>query len=454
MSKFKCVRAVLFDMDGLLLDTENLYTRGTQQVLSEFGKEYTWEFKAKLMGKRSDEVSRMMVDHYELPISPEEWVNRSQAIYRELFPSVSVLPGVTKLVHHLAKQNIPIAVATSSLSSAFDLKTKNHSGLFSLFDVIVKGDDPDVKRAKPEPDIFLVAAGKLDSVERADCLVVEDAPLGVEAGKSADMQVLMVPDARLDAKHTEKATHVVSSLRSFSPEIFGLPPYDYKPVTHVIFDMDGLLLNTMQIYAAGSLKLLEQHGKQRDKEFSMKVRGRRAPEAAQMSVDHYQLPYTADHYLKLLNKEWATMFPDCDILPGVDKLVRHLHANNVKMAVATSCARDIFQLKTSKKHEQFFSLFDHIVTGCDPEVVRGKPDPQIFEVARSRFSDSPEPGACLVFEDAPLGVEAGLGAGMQVVMVPAADVGKQHLVKATQAIPTMEEFQPEDFGLPKFLAMS
>ena len=80
-------------MDGLLLDTENLYTEGTQSILSEFGHIYDWEFKAQLMGKRTDEVARMIVDHYHLPLTPDEWVKRSSQIYQELFPHVKSLKG-------------------------------------------------------------------------------------------------------------------------------------------------------------------------------------------------------------------------------------------------------------------------------------------------------------------------------------------------------------------------
>ena len=162
--------------------------QGTQRVLSEFGHTYDWSFKAKLMGKRSGEVARMVVDHYQLPLQPEEWVARTTAIYEQLFPSVAALPGVPRLVHHLAKSGVRTAVATSSSRAAFALKTTNHSGLFSLFDAVVVGDDARVARAKPSPDIFLVAAGEV-AAEAQDCLVMEDAPLGVAAGRAAGMQV-------------------------------------------------------------------------------------------------------------------------------------------------------------------------------------------------------------------------------------------------------------------------
>ena len=87
------IKSVLFDMDGLPLDTENLYTEGTQRILSEFGQVYDWEFKCRLMGKRTNEVAQMIVDHYGLPMTPDEWKKRSSAIYQELFPHVKSLKG-------------------------------------------------------------------------------------------------------------------------------------------------------------------------------------------------------------------------------------------------------------------------------------------------------------------------------------------------------------------------
>ena len=63
-AKFRAVKAVLFDMDGLLLDTENIYTLGTQSILNQYDKTYSWDFKAKLMGKRTDEVARYYVNIY------------------------------------------------------------------------------------------------------------------------------------------------------------------------------------------------------------------------------------------------------------------------------------------------------------------------------------------------------------------------------------------------------
>ena len=450
MSRFRQVKCVLFDMDGLLLDTERLYTEGTQKILSEYGHTYDWSFKSRLMGQRTDEVARMVVEHYKLPFSPAEWITRSQAVYRELFPTVQSLPGVARLVHHLARHGIPLAVASSSSTAAYKLKTEQHTGLFSLFDAVVLGDEERVERGKPAPDIFLVAAAELGTPP-PDCLVLEDAPLGVLAGKAAGCQVVMVPDSRLDPATRENPHLVLDTLNGLDPTLFGLPGFSYSPVTHVIFDMDGLLLNTQEMYSAVSRRLLAQHGQQPDWQFKMSVIGRRAEEVADMAVSHYGLPYTGPEYLALHQAELAALLPNCDLLPGAERLVRHLHGCGIPIALATSSSLASLTTKTATKHQEFFSLFSPVVTGCDPALATAKPDPAIYRLAATRFSEPPaSPAACLVFEDAPNGVTAGLGAGMQVVMVPHPNTRKQHLLPATQLLASLQHFRPQDFGLPPF----
>ena len=133
--------------------------------------------------------------------------------------------------------------------------------------------------------------------------MVEDAPLGVTAGISAGMSVLMVPHPKMEKKESKEATFVVSDLNQLSPLEVGLSDYGYQRATYVIFDMDGLLLNTQQTYSRVAGEVLATHGKTPDLSLRMKVMGRRAEEAAKMIVEHYGLPYSAEEYLGIFSSK-------------------------------------------------------------------------------------------------------------------------------------------------------
>ena len=117
------------------------------------------------------------------------------------------------------------------------------------------------------------------------------------------MAVLMVPPPKLDKKESKEATFVVSDLNQFLPLEVGLPDYGYQKATHVIFDMDGLLLNTQLTYSKVAGEVLASHGKTPDISLRMKVMGRRAEDAAELIVEHYQLPYSAKEYLAIFESK-------------------------------------------------------------------------------------------------------------------------------------------------------
>jgi len=220
--------------------------------------------------------------------------------------------------------------------------------------------------------------------------------------------------------------------------------------THILFDMDGLLLDTESAYTVAQQEILDRFGKKFTWDLKAKMMGRKALDAVQILIDDLGLEgeISAEDFLKDREQLLDKLFADAKLMPGVDRLVRHLHKHGVPMAVATSSHRRHFDLKTGR-HRELFGLMHHIVTG--DQVSKSKPDPEIFFEAARRFDGgAPESSRVLVFEDAPNGVEAGRAASMQVCHVPDPNLALSLRGDSHGELSSLEEFRPEDWGLPGF----
>ncbi|KAH9297393.1 hypothetical protein KI387_029075, partial [Taxus chinensis] len=170
---------------------------------------------------------------------------------------------------------------------------------------------------------------------------------------------------------------------------------------------------TEKFYTLVQENILAGYGKHFDWSLKSKLIGRKALEAAQIFVKETGLEdiLTPEEFIRRREEMLHSLFPESELMPGAERLVRHLHAHGVPMAVATSSHRRHYELKTTK-HKDLFSLMHHIVVGDDPEIKQGKPSPDIFLVAAKKFEDpSIQVDNVLVLEDAPSGVAAARNAG-------------------------------------------
>ncbi|OJJ44964.1 hypothetical protein ASPZODRAFT_134384 [Penicilliopsis zonata CBS 506.65] len=225
------VRACLFDMDGLLIDSEDLYSAVTNKILHEYGKpSLPWSIKAQLQGRPAPEATKIFHEWAQLPISHEEYAQKQVALQREYFPRSQPLPGVMTLLSKLvATQStdkpVYIALATSSHKANFKLKSDHLPELFSAFPESerVLGDDPRIGkgRGKPLPDIYLLALETINAnlrqkgekeISPSECLVFEDAVPGVEAGRRAGMRVVWCPHPGLLEAYTGREEEVLAGL--------------------------------------------------------------------------------------------------------------------------------------------------------------------------------------------------------------------------------------------------
>lgn len=220
----RAVRCVIFDMDGVLLDTEPHYTAASAEVCRRYGSEFTLAHKSQMLGRRALPAAEWLVSALGLPVTGEEFILEREPLLDALFLTAGPMPGARELTGHLAASGVGHAVASSSNRRNFEIKTRAHATWFSGFDAVVLGDDPEVREGKPAPDIFLVAAARLGA-RPEECLVVEDAPAGIAAARAAGMYVVAVPDPGIDAVLFPPADEVLPSLRAFRPETWGLPPY-------------------------------------------------------------------------------------------------------------------------------------------------------------------------------------------------------------------------------------
>jgi HAD superfamily hydrolase (TIGR01509 family) len=207
-------RAVVFDLDGVLLDSEQVWNEAKEELVREQGGRWREEAPRTMMGMSSLEWSRYLHDELGVPLEPEaiseEVVRRLERIYRDRLPLVE---GASEAVERLAA-GVPLGLASSSNREIIDLFLEL-SGLASRFAVTVSSEE--VERGKPAPDVYLEVLRRLGT-DPADSVAVEDSENGIRAAKAAGMRVVAVPNPHYppEPEALAEADDVVRSLHELT----------------------------------------------------------------------------------------------------------------------------------------------------------------------------------------------------------------------------------------------
>ncbi|MDJ0704643.1 MAG: HAD-IA family hydrolase [Leptolyngbyaceae cyanobacterium MO_188.B28] len=214
---------IIYDCDGLLLDTERLNRQVNQTIASRYGKVFDETVHRQIIGRTASDSAQILINRLDLPITIDDYLQQRYELVTDLYPTAQPLPGAKILTEHFAAHGIPQAIATSSIRQRFDQKFIRHQSWMRLFACIVTGDDEAIKYGKPAPDTFLVTAERLGA-DPINCLVFEDSPAGVIAAKKAGMAVVAVPAKDSDSTIFQLADSIVNSLLEFDPTHWRLPP--------------------------------------------------------------------------------------------------------------------------------------------------------------------------------------------------------------------------------------
>uniref|UniRef100_J3L486 riboflavin kinase n=2 Tax=Oryza brachyantha TaxID=4533 RepID=J3L486_ORYBR len=164
-----------------------------------------------------------IIADYGLPLTVEEYAEAIYPLYLKRWQKAKPLPGVERLVKHLHRNGVPLALASNSVRRNIDHKLLKLGDWKDCFSVILGGDQ--VPRGKPSPDIFLEAAKRL-GVNPSSCLVIEDSLVGVQGARAAGAKVVAVPSLQSQRRHYSIADVILYSLLDFHPELWGLPPFE------------------------------------------------------------------------------------------------------------------------------------------------------------------------------------------------------------------------------------
>lgn len=203
------LKAVIFDLDGLLVDSTPLQQEANRRFIESFGKVYLWPESGR-EGMRIVDVIRDYKDIFDLPGTVEYLYKKRQQVYFDLARKELVLfPFTLSLLAKLKKRNLLLALATSGDNAYVDLVFTKFTRLRDFFSIVVTSED--VVRGKPYPDVYQKTMEKL-KISTSEAVVIEDSVNGILAAKAAGIQVICIPNQHYPDAVYRDADQVFDSL--------------------------------------------------------------------------------------------------------------------------------------------------------------------------------------------------------------------------------------------------
>lgn len=210
------IKAVIFDMDGVMIDSEPLWEKTERILLARRDIEYTADYRDQIVGLNQNDSGKLLVETFKLEEKVEDIISeRVEILFGIYVEELEVVEELIPLLNQLRENDYKLAVASSSPLRVIDFVLDMFS-LHEYFPIVVSGECTD--NGKPHPEIYLHTAERLE-VEPKECVAIEDSINGVKSAKAAGMYCIAVPDKRLTQEKFQNADLIVPNLNRISPQL-------------------------------------------------------------------------------------------------------------------------------------------------------------------------------------------------------------------------------------------
>lgn len=211
------IKAVIFDMDGVMIDSEPLWEKTERILLARRNIDYSPEYRDLIVGLNQKDSGKLLRETFSLGESVDEIISERVEILTAIYEEeLEVAPGLTPLLDELRLRKYLLAVASSSPLRVINFVLDMFS-LHGYFDAVVSGEC--TENGKPHPDIYLHTAERL-GVSPSECVAIEDSINGVRSATGAGMYCIAIPDKRLSREAFERADLILENMDELSPQLF------------------------------------------------------------------------------------------------------------------------------------------------------------------------------------------------------------------------------------------